>query len=144
MKTTLTIIALSAGLLWGCQEKVADQNKPQSQADHEMTGKMDHDHNEMSMSSEGDKMDHEQMNQADHIAYYTCPMESHKHIHSSEPGSCPECGMAMVAVTEISPDKADYYGCPMAEHSHVRADEAGQCPECGMNLKPYKLEKTDS
>lgn len=29
------------------------------------------------------------------IAYYTCPMESHKNIKSAEPGKCPECGMKL-------------------------------------------------
>ena len=31
------------------------------------------------------------------IMYYTCPMKSHKHIHSNEAGKCPECGMELVA-----------------------------------------------
>jgi len=147
MKTIIIATVISAGLLLGCQDKSAEQGQQQTKMDHKMPKGMnhdtDHDHNQMSMNSAG-KMDHNQMSKAENIAYYTCPMESHKHIHSAEAGACPECGMALVAATEVSPDQADYFGCPMPSHSHIRADEAGQCPECGMNLKPYKLEKTDS
>ncbi len=147
MKTIIIATVISTGLLWGCQDEPADQGQPQTKMDQKMTQGMDHDtnhdHDQMSKDSEG-KMNHQQMSKTENIAYYTCPMESHKHISSDEPGSCPECGMALVAATEVSPDQADYFGCPMPSHSQIRADEAGQCPECGMNLKPYKLEKADS
>ena len=141
MKTILAIAAISTGLIWGCQAKPENNTAQEANMNHEMKAgmnqNMDHDHSKMS----GD-MDHKAMEKGENIAYYTCPMESHKYIHSDEPGSCPECGMALVAVTEVSPEQADYYGCPMPAHSNVRSDEPGQCPECGMDLKPYKLEKT--
>lgn len=76
------------------------------------------------------------------LIYYTCPMESHKHIHSSEPGSCSECGMALVAGVITTEDKMEYYGCPMEIHSHVRQDTAGRCAECKMELKPMRLKKS--
>jgi uncharacterized protein with PIN domain len=72
--------------------------------------------------------------------YYTCPMDSHKHVHATEPGQCPECNMAMVKVLEADPDTATFFGCPMPTHSHVRSDEPGRCPECNMELKPMKME----
>lgn len=75
------------------------------------------------------------------VIYYTCPMEEHSHIHSSEPGECPECGMDLVAAVETSEENVEFYGCPMEEHSHVRTDEPGSCPECGMDLKPMRLKK---
>lgn len=81
------------------------------------------------------------MKMDDDALYYTCPMESHKHIHSSEPGNCPECGMKMVAVEITTEAEAEFYGCPMESHSHVRSDKPGNCPECGMTLKPMRLKK---
>lgn len=83
----------------------------------------------------------ESMAQSDgeRLIYYTCPMESHKHIHSKEPGSCPECNMTLVAGVITSEDKMEYYGCPMVIHSHVRHDEPGNCAECKMKLKPMRL-----
>lgn len=75
------------------------------------------------------------------VIYYTCPMAEHKHIHSAQPGQCPECGMELVAGVITSEDKMEYYGCPMLIHSHVRSDSAGTCAECGMELKPMRLIK---
>ena len=72
--------------------------------------------------------------------YYTCPMDSHKHVHSTEPGQCPECNMALVKVVEATVDTAAFFGCPMPVHSHVRKDQSGRCPECNMELKPMKME----
>jgi len=76
------------------------------------------------------------------IIYYTCPMESHKHVHSKEPGNCPECNMTLVPAVITTVDKMDFYGCPMEIHSHVRQDSAGRCPECKMELKPMRWKKT--
>jgi len=73
--------------------------------------------------------------------YYTCPMESHKHIHSTEADTCTECGMALIPVVKGTDEYHDFYGCPMAEHSHVRSDEPGTCVECGMALVPLKFSK---
>ncbi len=75
------------------------------------------------------------------VIYYTCPMAEHKHIHSAQPGQCPDCGMELVAGVVTSEDKMEYYGCPMLTHSHVRFDSAGTCAECGMELKPMRLVK---
>ncbi len=141
MKTMIVIITLSTGLLLGCQNKAADQGKEQTMMKHDKQNEMshtDHDHSKMNMSS-NNKMDQDQMKSAESIAYYTCPMESHKHIHSQGPGDCPECRMALVPAVETTTSEADFYGCPMPAHSHIRADEAGKCPECGMQLKPMKL-----
>ena len=76
------------------------------------------------------------------IAYYTCPMESHKHIQSAEPGKCPECGMEMEKAVFTEEKDAEFYGCPMPSHSHVRSDKPGKCDECGMTLKSMRLSKS--
>lgn len=81
---------------------------------------------------------------AEQVIYFTCPMEEHKHIHSAEPGKCPECGMNLAAGVVTSEDKMEFYGCPMLQHSHVRSDTAGTCAECGMTLKPMRLLKEKS
>ena len=94
------------------------------------------DHQEHSM----DKTEMAQMTE-EQLIYYTCPMEEHKHVHSAEPGDCPDCGMKLVAGVVTSEDKMEYYGCPMLTHSHVRSDSAGTCAECGMELKPMRLKK---
>jgi hypothetical protein len=75
------------------------------------------------------------------VVYYTCPMETHKHIYSVEQGKCEVCGMDLVSVVKGTEEHKDYYGCPMAEHSHVRSDEPGTCAECGMALVPLKFSK---
>ena len=75
-------------------------------------------------------------------AYYTCSMESHKHIYSTEPGECPECGMKLVKAVLTDEKEADYYGCTMPSHSSIRSEKPGKCPECGMELKPMKLKKS--
>jgi len=141
MKAILVILTISTGLLLGCQDKASSEDNINTKASSEMNQKKD-----TQMESEMDherEHDHSSMNKTENVAYYTCPMESHKHIHSQEAGTCPECGMKLVAAVEVSSEDADYFGCPMPEHSHVRADEAGKCPECGMNLKPYKLQEID-
>lgn len=86
---------------------------------------------EMSESKLGDK-----------VMYYTCPMETHKHINSQEAGKCLECGMELVPVVGSDENNMDFYGCPMAKHSHVRSDKPGKCDECGMDLMPMHLEKS--
>ena len=68
---------------------------------------------------------------------YACPM--HPDVTSSEPGSCPKCGMTLLpvrsetSVRSETPARASYV-CPM--HPHVTSSEPGRCPECGMNLVP--------
>ncbi|MDA8018341.1 MAG: efflux RND transporter periplasmic adaptor subunit [Thermoanaerobaculia bacterium] len=84
---------------------------------------------------------------------YTCPM--HPEIIEDEPGSCPICGMDLVAMddhavadhadhadhalhqhTEQDPgeDEDPLYTCPM--HPEILQQEPGSCPICGMDLVP--------
>ena len=91
------------------------------------------------------KSEHQDMDVKEAVAakiyYHTCPMDEHKHVASAKPGDCSECGMKLVAATEVSADSAGYFGCPMSQHSHIRHDKAGKCEECNMKLKPMQLVK---
>ena len=58
---------------------------------------------------------------------YACPM--HPEVTATEPGTCPQCGMKLVAVAAGAPAS---YACPM--HPEVTATEPGTCPQCGMKL----------
>ena len=58
-------------------------------------------------------------------AAYTCPM--HPDVISTEPGTCPQCGMKLVPAPNS-------YVCPM--HPDVVSTEPGTCPQCGMKLVP--------
>ena len=60
---------------------------------------------------------------------YVCPM--HPEVTSTEPGTCPKCGMKLIGVEPAAPTS---YICPM--HPEVTATEPGTCPECGMKLVP--------
>jgi FtsP/CotA-like multicopper oxidase with cupredoxin domain len=62
---------------------------------------------------------------------YACPM--HPEVTSSEPGSCPKCGMQLLPVRSEEPRPASYV-CPM--HPEVTSSEPGTCPKCGMKLVP--------
>ena len=57
---------------------------------------------------------------------WTCPM--HPDVVTSEPGTCPSCGMKLV------PGAASSWTCPM--HPDVVTSEPGTCPSCGMKLIP--------
>jgi FtsP/CotA-like multicopper oxidase with cupredoxin domain len=64
---------------------------------------------------------------------YTCPM--HPEIVQDEPGSCPICGMKLLATA--APGQSTTYTCPM--HPEVVSNEPGKCPICGMKLLPNHL-----
>jgi FtsP/CotA-like multicopper oxidase with cupredoxin domain len=55
---------------------------------------------------------------------WTCPM--HPEVVTSEQGTCPECGMKLIAASPSA------WTCPM--HPDVVSAEQGTCPECGMKL----------
>jgi Heavy metal binding domain len=61
---------------------------------------------------------------------YACPM--HPDVTSSEPGTCPKCGMQLLPVRSDEPPAS--YVCPM--HPEVTSSEPGTCPKCGMKLVP--------
>jgi FtsP/CotA-like multicopper oxidase with cupredoxin domain len=68
---------------------------------------------------------------ADDVAasWYVCPM--HPDVTASQPGTCPQCGMKLVAAPAVVPSS---YVCPM--HPDVTASQPGTCPQCGMKLVP--------
>ena len=59
---------------------------------------------------------------------YQCPM--HPDVVGDDPGRCPQCGMALLAVAAPTS-----YACPM--HPEVTSSERdARCPQCGMKLLP--------
>jgi FtsP/CotA-like multicopper oxidase with cupredoxin domain len=62
---------------------------------------------------------------------YVCPM--HPEVVSEELGSCPKCGMKLLAQAAAETT----YVCPM--HPEVTSDKAERCPKCGMKLVPEHL-----
>jgi FtsP/CotA-like multicopper oxidase with cupredoxin domain len=65
---------------------------------------------------------------------YACPM--HPEVTSSEPGTCPKCGMQLLPVRSEKPTVTSY-ACPM--HPEVTSSEPGTCPKCGMKLVPSEV-----
>jgi len=61
---------------------------------------------------------------------YACPM--HPEIVSQEPGSCPKCGMKLLATAAPKT-----FVCPM--HPEVVSESPDRCPKCGMKLVPAGL-----
>jgi FtsP/CotA-like multicopper oxidase with cupredoxin domain len=59
---------------------------------------------------------------------YACPM--HPDVIQDEPGSCPQCGMKLLAA-------ATTFACPM--HPEVTSEEPAHCPRCGMKMLPAAL-----
>jgi FtsP/CotA-like multicopper oxidase with cupredoxin domain len=62
---------------------------------------------------------------------YVCPM--HPEVASEEPGSCPKCGMKLLAQAA----EETTYVCAM--HPDVTSDKPDRCPTCGMKLIPASL-----
>ena len=58
---------------------------------------------------------------------YACPM--HPEVVATEPGTCPKCGMRLVAA-----QRPTVYACPM--HPELTATTPATCPKCGMRLVP--------
>jgi FtsP/CotA-like multicopper oxidase with cupredoxin domain len=62
---------------------------------------------------------------------YACPM--HPDVTSTEPGTCPKCGMQLLPVRSDEETPTSYV-CPM--HPDVTSTEPGTCPKCAMKLVP--------
>lgn len=65
---------------------------------------------------------------------YYCPMHCEGDKTYDKPGSCPVCGMDLVAMPSLN--KTAQYTCPM--HPQVIQDKPGACPICGMDLVPME------
>jgi FtsP/CotA-like multicopper oxidase with cupredoxin domain len=57
----------------------------------------------------------------------------HPEVVSEEPGSCPKCGMKLLAQAA----EETTYVCPM--HPDVTSDKPDRCPKCGMKLVPESM-----
>jgi len=58
---------------------------------------------------------------ASNATYYTCPMPEHSDVRSNQPGTCPRCGMKLVAKSgsDIAPSpEAKPIGEAQHQHAH--------------------------
>lgn len=72
---------------------------------------------------------HSEQQGKEYTSAYVCPMHC-EGSGSSEPGTCPVCGMDYV--------KNNTYACPM--HPEVTGIEGDSCSKCGMDLTPISGE----
>jgi len=63
---------------------------------------------------------------------WVCPMCPE--VRETQPGACPNCGMALEPETLQAPATRTEYTCPM--HPEIVQDKPGSCPKCGMALEP--------
>ncbi len=66
---------------------------------------------------------------------YICPMC--EGVESNQPGSCPQCGMALEPAEPSLSQQKTVYTCPM--HPEIEQDRPGACPKCGMDLEPKTI-----
>lgn len=76
-------------------------------------------------------------------AHYACPMDCEHGKVYDEPGTCPECNMALKEITEEEAHGAEVeehaddhehdYACPM--HPEEKGHEGDKCGKCGMDLE---------
>ncbi|MGH9728015.1 MAG: heavy metal translocating P-type ATPase [Candidatus Acidiferrales bacterium] len=66
------------------------------------------------------------------VQSYVCPMDAE--VHTTKPGPCPKCGMALEPLVAKTPATKTEYTCPM--HPEIVRSEPGACPICGMALEP--------
>ena len=73
------------------------------------------------------------------ITYHACPM--HAEIAASFAGTCPKCGMKLVAADPEAKTPMPFV-CPM--HAEITASWAAQCPLCGMTLRSGDAEPDET
>lgn len=131
MKNILIILSLL--LIVACGK--TDQGS-EAQQGAAMAQSQEHEGDDMAMQNEPEIADDER------LIYFTCPMDSHKHVSHVDPGKCEDCGMDLVAGVITTTENMDYYGCPMLIHSSIRQESEGTCDDCGMKLMPMRLVKS--
>lgn len=70
---------------------------------------------------------------------YVCPMDAE--VRATEPGPCPNCGMALEPLLPAVSSQKIEYRCPM--HGEIVGSEAGTCPICGMALERRAVQTQD-
>lgn len=79
--------------------------------------------------------------QLDNVKCFTCSI--HPDIRTSDPGSCPKCGMTLESTTPVGSQIKTEWTCPM--HPQILRIKQENCPICGMPLEPRaaNLERTE-